>query len=61
MSEALKARLREPSTYIGVALLVEWLTGKSISAELMASTAGTVITAIVGIGAFLGVILSESK
>jgi len=61
MNEALKARLREPSTYVGIALLIELLTGKTISAEIMASTAGMVITAVVGIGAFLGVVLSESK
>ena len=61
MSEALKARLREPSTYIGIALLVELITGRTISAELMASTIGMVITAAVGISAFLGVVMSESK
>ena len=61
MNESLKARLREPSTYVGIALLVELVTGKVIPAELMASTAGMVVTAVVGIGAFLGMILSESK
>ena len=61
MNESLKARLREPSTYVGIALLVELVTGRTISSELMASTTGMIISAIVGIGAFLGVVVSESK
>ena len=61
MSEALKARLREPSTYVGIALLIEVFTGKIVSAEIMASTIGMVVTAVVGVSAFLGMVLSESK
>ena len=61
MNESVKARLREPSTYVGIALLLDLITGKTISAELMASTVGMVVTAVVGIGAFFGVVLSESK
>jgi len=60
MSEEIKKRLKEPSTYCGLALLF-LLGGKTVPPELMAQGADTILTAISGIGGILAVILKEFK
>ncbi len=59
MSPALKLRLKEPSTYVGLGLVIQFLTGKTIPPEIMASTIGTVIAGVVAIGGLLGMVLKE--
>lgn len=60
MSPEIKKRLKEPSTYCGLALLF-MLGGKQVPAELMAEGVGVILTAISGIGGILAVILKEFK
>lgn len=60
MSPAIKARLKEPSTYAGLAVLF-LLGGKTVSPELLAQGADIVINGIAGISAILAAILKEFK
>ena len=60
MSPEIKKRLKEPSTYCGLALLF-MLGGKTIPPELMAQGADIILTGVSGLGAILAVILKEFK
>ncbi len=60
MKPEIKSRLKEPSTYAGLALLF-MLGGKTVSPELLATGVDTILTAVTAIGGILAVIMKEFK
>ena len=60
MKPELTKRLKEPSTYAGLALLF-MLGGKTVSPELLASGVDTILTAVAALGGILAVIMKEFK
>lgn len=60
MSPAIKARLKEPSTYAGLAVLF-LLGGKTVSPELAAQGAGIIIDCFAGLSAIVAAIVKEFK
>lgn len=59
MTETLKKRLKAPSTWVGMALLIQLLKGTAVPPEVLASMAGTIIDLLTAFGAGAGIIMAE--
>jgi hypothetical protein len=52
-------RLKEPSTWVGLALLIQIFGGDAIPPEMLSSLAESVIKVVAGFAAILGILLKE--